>query len=343
MELYISENIRKNRCEINLSQGAFAERMGVSFQTISKWERGECYPDIEMLPKIANFFGITIDALMGADQCHEREYVEALQEELRKCDITRDESALVRRAEEGLRKYPNNHLLMAWIVYGSQNIDPKRSIELGEYLMTNCRDPHIMNWARTELCYAYYKDGRQNQGLEVARRLPTVEQTRQAVLADLLTGKEQVSHILETDIAKICYRFKTSILKLLNHYTPQEQIELLKKSNALYDVVYECEDNVSALKEKADTCIKIAEIHLRTENADEARLYIEKALLYAEKHDAIPHGVQRHSILCSCAKYGYSASQPGKFAHPYGKLKEKIITSLKTNQVFDNIISEIES
>ena len=341
MELYLSENIRKNRRESNLSQEAFAERLGVSFQTVSKWERGECYPDIELLPKIANFFGVTIDALMGADLCQEKEYVEALQEELRKYDMIRDEIALVQRAEEGLRKYPNNHLLMAWIVYGAQNINPKRSIELGEYLMINCRDPHILNWARTELCYAYYKAGRQNEGIEAARRLPTVAQTRQAVLADLLTGEEQVSHILETDIAKVCYRFKTSILKLLNHYNPQEQIELLKKSNALYDVVYEYEDNASALAEKADTCIKIAEIHMRTNHAEEARLYLEKALSYAEHHDTIPYGAQRKSVLCGCAKYGYHASQSGKLVHPYGKLKEKMIASLKANRIFDHI-SEIE-
>lgn len=340
MELYLSENIRRNRRESNLSQEAFAERLGVSFQTVSKWERGECYPDIELLPKIANFFGMTIDALMGADLCQEEEYVEALQEELRKCDITRDEAALVRKAEDGLRKYPNNHLLMAWIVYGAQNINPKRSIELGEYLMANCRDQHILNWARTELCYAYYKVGRQHDGIEAARCLPTVAQTRQAVLADLLTGEAQVSHILETDIAKVCYRFKTSVLKLLNHYAPQEQIELLKKSNALYDVVYECDDNVSALKEKADTCIKIAEIHMRTNNVEEARLCIEKALVYAERHDTIPYGAPRQSVLCGCAKYGYHASQSGKLVHPYGKLKEKILASLKENRIFDNI-SEI--
>ena len=230
MVLNLSENIRRNRRESNLSQETFAERLGVSFQTISKWERGECYPDIEMLPKIANFFGITIDALMGADQNQEKEYVNALQEELRKCDIVRDESTLVRKAEEGLRKYPNNHLLMAWIVYGAQNINPQRSIELGEYLMANCRNTHILNWARAELCYAYFKAGRQIDGIEAAYKLPTMAQTRQSVLADLLTGKEQVTHILETDIAKVCYRFKTSVLKLIDHYSPQEQIELLKKA-----------------------------------------------------------------------------------------------------------------
>ena len=134
MGLNLSENIRKNRRESNLSQETFAERLGVSFQTISKWERGECYPDIEMLPKIANFFGTTIDALMGADQNQEKEYVNALQEELRKCDIVHDESTLVRKAEEGLRKYPNNHLLMAWIVYGAQNINPKEVYSLANIL-----------------------------------------------------------------------------------------------------------------------------------------------------------------------------------------------------------------
>ena len=343
MVLNLSENIRRNRRESNLSQETFAERLGVSFQTISKWERGECYPDIEMLPKIANFFGITIDALMGADQNQEKEYVNALQEELRKCDIVRDESTLVRKAEEGLRKYPNNHLLMAWIVYGAQNINPQRSIELGEYLMANCRNTHILNWARAELCYAYFKAGRQIDGIEAAHKLPTMAQTRQSVLADLLTDKEQVTHILETDIAKVCYRFKTSVLKLIDHYSPQEQIELLKKSNAIYDIVYECEDNVSALKEKTDTYIRIAEIFLRIKNKDEARFYIEKALSCAEKHDTIPFGTQSQSILCGCKKYAYSVTQSGKLAHPYGKLKEITITSLKSKPIFNEFTSAIES
>lgn len=40
MGLNLSENIRKNRRESKLSQETFAERLGVSFQTISKWERG---------------------------------------------------------------------------------------------------------------------------------------------------------------------------------------------------------------------------------------------------------------------------------------------------------------
>ena len=337
MKLNVAENIRKHRRGQSLSQEMFAERLGVSFQTVSKWERGECYPDIEVLPQIANFFGMTIDALLGADQCKEQEYVAAIQQELLRYDVMRDEDSLVRRAEEGLKNYPNNHLLMAWIVYGAQNINPKRSIELGEYLMANCRDAHILNWARAELCYAYFKVGRQSDGIEAARRLPSVSETRQEVLADLLRGEERVEHILETDIAKVCYRFKTAILKLIDHYTPHEQIVLLKKSNALYDVVYETEDCVSALKEKADTCVKIAEIFMSVGDKNEAQRYLDQALTCAQKHDQIPYGTQPKAILCGCTTYGYYVSQSGKLAHPYGKLKEQILSAIKATEVFEDI------
>jgi hypothetical protein len=47
--------------------------------------------------------------------------------------------------------------------------------------------------------------------------------------------------------------------------------------------------------------------------------------------------------LCGCKKYGYNVAQSGKIAHPYGKLKEAIITSLKANPIFNNIVSKIES
>ena len=339
MKLNLAENIRKKRREMNLSQETFAERLGVSFQTISKWERGECYPDIEMLPQIANFFGISVDTLLGADQCKEHEDVAAIQDELRKFDMLRDEKTLVCLAEEGLKKYPNNHLLMAWIVYGAQNINPKRSIELGEYLLANCRNPHYLNWVRAELCYAYFKVGRQEDGIEAARRLPTYAQTRQAVLEDLLTGEELVTHIIETNMDKLCYRFKMSVLKLLDHYKPREQIELLKKSNAMYEVVYEAEDEL-ALEQQADTCVRIAEIAMNTGNTEEAQTYINKALIYAQRHDEIPFGTPFQSLLRGCEKYGYQREQSGELVHPYGKLREMLLSSIKQNPVFEGMSFE---
>lgn len=59
----VGSTIRKLRTINNISQKEMSESLGVSCQTISKWENEKTYPDIEMLPKIASFFHVTIDTL----------------------------------------------------------------------------------------------------------------------------------------------------------------------------------------------------------------------------------------------------------------------------------------
>ncbi len=65
MKLNIGENIRKHRRNMDITQEQFAEKIGVSFQAVSRWENGNTYPDMELLPAIAKFFDISIDQLMG--------------------------------------------------------------------------------------------------------------------------------------------------------------------------------------------------------------------------------------------------------------------------------------
>ena len=68
MKNYFSENLKKLRHTADITQEKLAEFIGVTPQTISKWERAETYPDIETLPVIANYFGVTIDELLGNDK-----------------------------------------------------------------------------------------------------------------------------------------------------------------------------------------------------------------------------------------------------------------------------------
>jgi transcriptional regulator with XRE-family HTH domain len=61
----ISEIIASLRKSKGMTQEALANILGVSPQTVSKWETGSTMPDILLLPMIAEVFGITIDALFG--------------------------------------------------------------------------------------------------------------------------------------------------------------------------------------------------------------------------------------------------------------------------------------
>lgn len=63
MNLPIGENIRRLRIKSGLTQRALAYELGVSVQAVSKWEQGRSYPDLDLLPKIAEFFGVGIDRL----------------------------------------------------------------------------------------------------------------------------------------------------------------------------------------------------------------------------------------------------------------------------------------
>ena len=67
VKLNIGENIRKLRRERNLTQEQLGYELGVSFQAISRWENSTAYPDIEFLPVLAKYFGISIDELIGYD------------------------------------------------------------------------------------------------------------------------------------------------------------------------------------------------------------------------------------------------------------------------------------
>lgn len=68
MKLKFSDNLRKLRHAKKLTQEQLAELLCVSFQSVSRWETGVTYPDIALLPVIADFFGTTVDALLGAEK-----------------------------------------------------------------------------------------------------------------------------------------------------------------------------------------------------------------------------------------------------------------------------------
>lgn len=57
--------IKKLRTDRHIKQESFAEVLGVSVQTVSRWENDVNYPDIAMLPQIASFFHVTTDCLLG--------------------------------------------------------------------------------------------------------------------------------------------------------------------------------------------------------------------------------------------------------------------------------------
>ena len=87
MKVFIGEKIKELRLAKGITQEALAGFLGVSFQAVSKWERNLSYPDIETIPVIANYFGVTIDTIMGNPQIKAEACIEKLLSEYEKLQL----------------------------------------------------------------------------------------------------------------------------------------------------------------------------------------------------------------------------------------------------------------
>ena len=84
MELNFGENIKRLRKNRDLTQEALADALGISAQSVSKWECAYGYPDITQLPAIANFFGVTIDELMNNDTAGKERVLQYFRNQVKK-------------------------------------------------------------------------------------------------------------------------------------------------------------------------------------------------------------------------------------------------------------------
>ena len=76
MEQTLGKRIMQHRKDMGLTQDQLAEKLGVTAQAVSKWENDLSCPDINMLPRLAEVFGTTTDALLGHEKVYEAEVVQ---------------------------------------------------------------------------------------------------------------------------------------------------------------------------------------------------------------------------------------------------------------------------
>lgn len=68
MKGLLNENIKQLRMQNGLSQVEFSKIMGVTKQCVSNWENDNVQPSIEMLIKLADYFKVSTDSLLGRDK-----------------------------------------------------------------------------------------------------------------------------------------------------------------------------------------------------------------------------------------------------------------------------------
>lgn len=67
----LNERIKQLREACGMTQVELAKNLSVTKQSVSNWENNNIQPSVEMLVSIADFFGVSVDYLLGRDSCRQ--------------------------------------------------------------------------------------------------------------------------------------------------------------------------------------------------------------------------------------------------------------------------------
>ena len=201
--MHIGAKIKLLRKEKRVTQEELAEYLHISAQAVSKWETGASCPDIDMLPKLAIFFGTSLDCLLDFDQSQVDAAVTALVEECGRQsggDPAKGE-AFLRKA---LEKYPNNDLLLTCLLefLQEQNGDGARCeeiVEIGERVLMCARDDELKIDALRILAETYHAMGEQSMAEYYLAKIPALNFLFYEIAAAVKAEQERLENIQKAE------------------------------------------------------------------------------------------------------------------------------------------------
>lgn len=191
-------NIKSCRKEKGLTQEQLAYELGVSSQAISRWENNITYPDISMLPMIADYFEVSLDWLMGRrKECNLSER-EKFFKEARLCEDNRgiDEAIIMNR--KMLEKYPSDVYIqfsLSNYLYSKYKSCHDKNIEKEIFVLCNkinqSNKPDMQCGARRLLVLMYVQNGEYERAKKLVNDLPSFRCGRELMIAEVLRGDEK--------------------------------------------------------------------------------------------------------------------------------------------------------
>lgn len=204
--LYLSENLKKYRILKNLTQEDVAEYLGITPQSVSKWERGESYPDITLLPALANIFETSIDLLVGMDTIR----AEATRHNIHKRAVDyqqkKDYDSAEKIYRDALLIYPNKPgMILGLASTLALKGDAEEAIELTEKGLSISINEKQKATMRAVLCFLYLKAGHADKANRLASELPHTRESREVIQPLIQQGlnereiDENIKRILLSD------------------------------------------------------------------------------------------------------------------------------------------------
>lgn len=234
MNIRIGENIRQLRRRDGRTQEDLSEALGVSPQAVSRWELNSGYPDMELIPTIANYFHVAIDELFGYRDNREekiQKIIENADDLLKPTGMTLGKGRLSPEVCEGIEalkraadEFPNEPRILVrlgealhklgWHEYGgfvkyedgmlvddpernSKNLRWQEALRIYERLLKSDPSPDEREAASVGMVYLYGRMGEYEKAREIVNSQSPMQNCREMLMPHTARGGEQVRYMGE--------------------------------------------------------------------------------------------------------------------------------------------------
>lgn len=272
MQLDLGNNIRQLRRRDKRTQEALAEALGVTSQAVSRWESGGSYPDMNLIPSIANYFGVSIDELFGYTNDRTKridELVTQIYDIIRQNNgVDNNISECIAIARNALVEFPGNEKLMlslasvlytaGYVRYGECHLideegysvydtekhkayeEWREAIPLYEKVLETLPNGSLRDRAVEELSQLYVNVGSYDKSLSLAESAPKMWNSRELLRIYACDGKQQAKamgeallHTVNSCAALIIH----TTMAYQNHMTAGEKAQAVLSAIKLFDHV----------------------------------------------------------------------------------------------------------
>ena len=272
MQIRLGDIMRELRHRDGRTQEDLAQALGITSQAVSRWEKGICYPDMELIPSMANYFGVSIDELFGYSSEREarvNEVVSRINEMNflnNGVDINIDEC--IELAREAIIEFPENEKIMlalasvlynaGYVRYGEYHLideegynvydterhrtytEWKEAIALFEKLLRILPEGELRHRTVRQLTQLYLNTGEHERAAALVDTLPDLYGSRDFIRINACDGKDHAQAYSTTLLKTIRASSELMIgcvLTYESNLTPREKADGIENAIGLFDHV----------------------------------------------------------------------------------------------------------
>jgi len=306
----LKNKLKNLRTARNMTQEAVAEQLGVTSQTVSKWERGLLSPDISLLPKIALLFKCSIDSLFNMEISwgpeHRREFEAQIHDLHAQKDWEGVYRAWVHEIELNPDYYGNYPDVMLHVLrkkmFAKEYIE--KMISLADHAEKYCTNDDIRNEIyriMLQICSESGEPKIKARAKYYYQKLPMLRHSREGYAKFVMEGEEYRAQVLKSIIYTIDGTECSIRQLILPEMTDEEKLFYYQKAAALYEVVLDGKYAGLYDPPLLYDYYEIAILYVKLGQTDKAGEYVERICQNLRRHMVEEERGEKSKLLYTTA------------------------------------------